>query len=163
MPSNPRQPAYASAEETMHTQAELSLFPMQPVARRPETWWTRNWIWVLSLLLCLFAGLVIFFTTVVSLSAVSTIRSSGALNAAIARAGELSPVTDRLGTPISLNGFPEGTVSFEETEGFADVRIPISGPKGEAKLLAIGEKNNGRWDFSSMSLEYRGETTELIK
>ena len=147
----------------MHTQAELSLFPIQPVARRTETWWTRNWIWVLSLLLCLFAGLVVYFTTVVSLSAAMTIRSSGALNAAIATAGEMSPVTDRLGNPISLNGFPEGIVSFKETEGFADIRIPIEGPKGQAKLLAIGEKKNGRWNFTSMSLEFRGEAVDLIK
>lgn len=147
----------------MHTQAELSLFPIQPVVRHPETWWTRNWIWVLSLLLCLFAGLVIYFTTVVSLSAVMTIRSSGALNAAIARAAEMSPVTDRLGIPISLNGFPEGTVSFKETEGFADIRIPIEGPKGQAKLFAIGEKDKGRWNFTSMSLEFRGEAIDLIQ
>lgn len=146
-----------------YTQADLSLFPPVPVQRRQTGWWSRNWKWVFALMLLVVLAVVVFFTTVVSISVIYTLRSSGALHAAVEQAGEMPVVVQRLGTPISLNGFPSGTFSLEQSEGFADMIIPIEGPTGQGKLYATGEKTAGQWVFTSMTLELRGESLPLLQ
>ena len=139
----------------------------QPQATRPG-WFSRNWKWFLPTGCCLgtLIGIVlaiaIFGMGIVGMiSGISKIlKSSEAYQTAVARAKANEKVIAALGTPIE-EGFPMGSVNTNNDAGDADLKIPISGPKGKATIYVVGTRSGGTWTYSKMNVKVTGTDEEI--
>jgi hypothetical protein len=68
---------------------------------------------------------------------------------AIEKAAESPIVIEALGEPIE-DGIASGSISFNNGDGDADLRIPISGPKGSATLRVVAEKYDDSWSYEKI-------------
>jgi hypothetical protein len=117
------------------------------------SWWSRNWKWVVPIG-CLLP-IVLFGSCVAGIAwfAVTAIRSSEPYSEALERARRNPEVIGRLGSPIEPKWWLTGNVDLSNDDGSADMKIPISGPKGQAFIAVEGERRNGRWIYSRMIVE----------
>jgi hypothetical protein len=128
-----------------------------PVQPRPQTWFERNWKWlvpvliVVALIVCgAFVGGVIYFVE-------STLRSSYPYQLAVKRATESPAVTARLGTPVHIGWFVSGNLGFNGSEGNASLGIPISGPSGKGSIKVVGKKHANHWNFQMLEVDVTGD------
>lgn len=143
----------------------MSMDPMPPrgsavPAPRPS-WWLRNWKWFVPTgcltLLVLFAA----FIGAIVLIVFGALKSSDAYKTAVARAKANPQVVEALGTPIEEGMFLSGTTNVEGSSGAADLTIPISGPRGKAKIYAIATKAAGRWTYSTLEVAVDGREDRI--
>jgi hypothetical protein len=146
----------------------MSMHPMPPQggaapAPRPG-WWSRNWKWVVPMGCLSMVGLIVLFVAGIVLIVFGAMKSSDAYKTAVARAKANPEVVAALGTPIEEGMFVSGKTNVEGSSGEADLTIPISGPKGKAKIYAIATKHAGRWSYSTLTVEIAGreERIDLI-
>ena len=141
------------------------MHPMPPQggaapAPRPN-WWSRNWMWFVPTGclagLLLFAGFIAAIVLVVS----GARKSSDAYKMAVARAKSHPEVIAALGTPIDEGLFLAGKTRVDGSSGEADLRIPISGPKGKGKIYAAATKSAGRWTYSTLAVEVDGRDERI--
>ena len=143
----------------------MSVHPMPPEgsaapAPRPG-WWSRNWKWFVPTG-CL--TLVVLFTVFIAgivLIVFGAMKSSDAYKTAVARAKAHPEVIAALGTPIEEGLFVSGKTNVEGSSGQADLTIPISGPKGKAKIYAIATKAAGRWNYSTLEVAIDGRDERI--
>lgn len=143
----------------------------QPQAPQPG-WWSRNWKWFLPTGCCLgsLIGLVLaivvfgigIFGLITGVSKV--LKSTEPYQTAVAQARANEKVVSALGTPIE-DGFPQGSVNTNNDGGDADLKIPITGPKGKGTIHVAGYKSDGKWIYSRMLVivDGTGEKIYLIE
>ena len=61
-----------------------------------------------------------------------------------------SIVLEALGEPIEKDGMASGSINFSNDEGSADLKIPISGPKGSAVIRVVAEKYDDSWNYEKL-------------
>jgi uncharacterized membrane protein YhaH (DUF805 family) len=127
----------------------------------PETgspdWMKRNWKWLVPLL-CLAAlvcigGFVVFGENLM--------KSSDAYSGALSRARSNSAVVAALGTPIKDGFFVSGTISENNSWGSAYLVIPITGPKGSAKVYVSASKSSDKWHFDNLVVQVDKSQTPI--
>lgn len=70
---------------------------------------------------------------------------------AVKRAQNSTEVQSVLGTPIEPGWMLSGSFNYENGSGSANFKIPVKGPKGEATVVAVGEKAvGGAWIYSQL-------------
>ena len=70
---------------------------------------------------------------------------------AVKRAQNSAEVQAVLGTPIEPGWMISGSFNYENGSGSANFTIPLKGPKGEASVLAVGQKaGGGDWIYSQL-------------
>jgi hypothetical protein len=69
---------------------------------------------------------------------------------------------EQLGTPIKKGLFVSGSIETTGPSGHADVSIPISGPKAQGTLFAVGKKSAGEWKFSILRLVIGSNRYDLL-
>ena len=129
-------------------------------APRPG-WWSRNWKWFVPAGCLTVIGLVVAFVAAVVMIVFGALKSSDAYKTAVARAKAHPEVTAALGQPIEEGMFLSGKTNVEGSSGEADLAIPISGPKGKAKIYAIATKTAGRWNYSTLEVEVTGRDERI--
>lgn len=121
-----------------------------------QGWWQRHWRWAIPLLcvFCLgfFAGVLALFMSVLF----GAMRSSDVYITAMQRARDSPQVVAALGAPIEPAWYLTGNLETSGTSGNADLKIPISGPKGEGELVIAAKKNAGQWTYSTLIVEFDG-------
>ena len=130
----------------------------------PKNWWSRNWKWVVPvgvlapILVC--GGFVTLLVSFVF----GLMKNSGAYQEAVAAARADTAVVAALGTPIEEGFFVTGNIELNNTSGYADLAIPISGPRGEAVIYVVAKKSGGRWSYSTLevALEEPGQWVDLL-
>ncbi len=78
------------------------------------------------------------------------ITESAPYQDALLKVNEDEYVVNILGEPIETNGIMNGSLSYKNNTGSADISIPIKGPKGEAQLFVVGTKQNDQWTYKEM-------------
>ena len=143
------------------------MHPMPPQggampAERPG-WWSRNWQWFVPVGCLSILLVVVLFVAGIVLIVFGAMKSSDAYKTAVARAKANPEVVAAIGTPIEEGMFVSGKTNVDGSSGEADLTIPISGPKGKAKIYAVATKRAGRWDYSTLEVEIdgRGERIDL--
>ena len=138
----------------------MSMHPIPPqggVALVPRPgWWSRNWTWFVPLGCLSMVVLIVLFVLGIVLIVFGALKSSDAYKTAVARAKSNPEVVAALGEPIEEGMFLSGKTNVEGSSGEADLTIPISGPKGKAKVYAIATKRAGRWNYSTLEVEIAG-------
>lgn len=74
------------------------------------------------------------------------------------RAANDPRVIQVLGQPIRMGWVIKGNVHMKDANGYADLRIPISGPKGEATIFLYARETFGAWEFRILRVEMPGAT-----
>lgn len=116
-----------------------------------KSWFARNWGWAIPVGGCL-TLIVLFFVFLGSLifGVSELITESAPYQDALFKVNEDEYVINILGEPIETNGIMNGSLSYKNNTGSADISIPIKGPKGEAQLYVIGTKQNDQWTYKEM-------------
>ena len=70
-------------------------------------------------------------------------------------------VINKLGKPIETDGMFQGTINYKNDFGAADLKIPIKGPKGEASLMIIAEKNGENWTYQTMEVSFKDSNEKI--
>ncbi len=143
----------------------MSMHPMPPqggAAPGPRPgWWSRNWKWFVPVGCLSMVVLVVIFVLGIVLLVFGALKSSDAYKTAVARAKANPEVVAALGEPIEEAMFLSGKTNVDGSSGDADLTIPISGPKGSAKIYAIATKRAGRWNYSTLEVEIAGREERI--
>ncbi len=118
-------------------------------------WWQRNWKWFVPT--ALFGGFILIggFIAAIIIFVMSMMKSSGAYELAMARATENDTVLQEIGEPIEVGFIVSGSIQTSGSSGTADLSIPISGPKGEATLFIVAEKEAGEWQADILAIQFK--------
>lgn len=71
-------------------------------------------------------------------------------------------VVERLGTPIEAGWALEGEVNVDGDKGYANVRVPISGPKGSGTLRLEAGSLNDNWNFRELVVITGGSRFDVL-
>jgi len=129
-----------------------------------RSWFKRNWKWAVPTGGCLIIiVLLVIGAGTLFVGVTSMMKESTPYEAALTAAQSNEQVIEALGEPIETHGMMRGNISFSNDDGSADMNIPITGPKGDAKLYVVGEKTNGVWTYEKIEvvLNSNGETIPL--
>jgi hypothetical protein len=135
---------------------------MEVVQRK--SWFKRNWKWFVPV----GCGTIIlvFVLAIGGLFFLGTELLSGSAPAeyALEKASQNEAVIQALGEPIEQKGMVTGEFNFKNSDGDADLTIPIEGPHGKGKLYVVGSKRDGEWSYSYLYVWIQGqsETIDLL-
>lgn len=107
--------------------------------------------------------MAVAFVAMIVVVVFGAMKSSDAYKIAVTRAKNDERVVRAIGKPISEGMFMSGNTNVSGGSGQADLAIPISGPKGKAKIYAVATKSAGEWVYSKLvvRVESTGETIDL--
>ncbi len=127
----------------------------------PRSWWSRNWKWFVPTGCLTMVALIVAFIAAIVLVVFGAMKSSDAYKTAVAQASAHPEVIAALGTPIEEGMFVSGKTNVDGSTGEADLTIPISGPKGKAKIYAVATRTAGRWKYSTLEVEIFGRVERI--
>ena len=144
----------------------MSMDPIPPQGAAPPPavrrgWWSRNWMWVVPTGCLTFVVLIAAFVGLIVMIVFGAMKSSDAYKTAVTRAKQNPEVIEALGTPIEEGMWVSGKTNVDGSSGSADITIPISGPKGSAKIYAIASKRAARWTYSTLEVEIAGRDDRI--
>jgi hypothetical protein len=120
--------------------------------------WLGNW----KAVAVAFVGLCALICLVVALFvawAASQMRSSDATKLTIATAEASPALIKELGRPLKMGTLIAGYVN--DSDGKAQVEVPVSGPHGNGVLYAKVRRQNGAWQIQSLIFRGDGTTANL--
>jgi len=127
-----------------------------------KSWFARNWGWAVPVGGCLTIIILFFvFLGSVIFGVSELMTNSDPYKDALAKVKQDDYVIEILGEPIETNGIMQGSLSYENNVGDANISVPIKGPKGEARVYVVGTKTNDQWEYSEMYVII-SETDEQI-
>ena len=122
---------------------------------REKSWIERNWKWAVPVTaLVLMAAFVWGILSLV----MGMFRSSYPYQEALARARENPAVVGQIGEPIQPSAFVSGNINLSGSSGDADLKIPVSGPKGKGDIYVVALKRAGEWSFKQLVFVSDGGT-----
>ena len=125
---------------------------------KQKKWFSRNWKWVVPSVGCLsiIVVFILLFTTMVS-KVTGMFKDSVPYTVGMENLLKNEFVIKKLGEPIETDGMFQGNINYVNDQGTADLKIPIKGPKGDATLLIIAEKNESVWIYQTMKVSFKGD------
>lgn len=123
---------------------------------------SKRWLLLLPagclgmMLVCCGAGGAIYA------SIAAAMRSSEPYQHALTVARQNDEVVTALGEPIEEGWFVTGSIQTSGSGGSADLRIPISGPKGDGHLRVVATRYADAWEYSRMDVEVGDRRFDLL-
>ncbi len=129
---------------------------------KQKSWLGRNWKWLLPVGGCL----TIIILGVLAIGGIffgvsKLITSSTPYNHAVERAFENQEVIRTLGEPLEAELLINGSINYENDDGQANFKIPISGPNGKARIVVIGTKTYGVWSYEKLFVQIKESRKEI--
>ncbi len=83
---------------------------------------------------------------------------------AVAKAEESTELREFLGAPLVAGRVATGSIHLKDSEGYADLSIPVSGLKGKGLIHLIAVKSGGPWQFRTLqvSVGARADVIDLL-
>ena len=134
--------------------------PPYPLVPEPvkRSWLDRHGRWKIPLgcliVVLLFCAFVAVILTVVNVS----FRNSTVYQEALARAGRSPEVVSRIGEPLQPGRIAQGKLNVAGSTGTANMRIPVTGPRGQATIVLDARKVDGAWVFRTLEVEFEGQS-----
>lgn len=133
----------------------------QPQQPQQKGWFSRNLKWILPVG-CLGVILIgVVFILAIVLFVFGAMKSSDVYQEAVRRAQADPVVTSELGQPVEAGWFLSGSINVSDAGGEADLRIPISGPKGSGTIHAKADKRGSRWVYDTLEVEIEGRSERV--
>jgi hypothetical protein len=123
---------------------------------------TSPWVWVGLGCGVMFLGAIAFVGFIVFV-VFGSMRASEPYKDAMARAQTDPRVIAVVGSPVRAGYFFKGSINVKNSDGDADMTIPISGPKGEGSLHVTGIKSGGKWTYQEMKVLANGQEINLLE
>lgn len=84
---------------------------------------------------------------------------------AVAQAESNAAVTQSIGSPLKVGWIVSGNVQVVNSDGHAELSVPVSGPKGSGTLYVEAKKRSGIWRLTFLEFAPKdgGERVKLIK
>jgi len=126
-------------------------------------WFRRNWKWAVPVGCLGMLLLAIGAMSALLVFVFSVIRESDVYSEAVARARAHPALVEVLGEPVEEGMVVSGNIQITGPSGHADIAIPMSGPRGEATLYVVAEREAGQWRYRRLELEdASGRRTDLL-
>lgn len=135
--------------------------------RSRETWWARNWRWLVPTLVLATVSLI-----VVAGGGLAFWLFSGGDHRMYSSWDEIAPrvqaspqVRAALGTPVQMRGMLSGqTCSQMAGHKRVDMQAQIRGPKGDGVLTAIGSREDAQWQWNTLTIQVdaSGQRIDLL-
>ena len=128
------------------------------------SWWKRNWKWAVPLGGCL-GLLVVFILFIGSIfyGVTAVLEESQPYEYALETINQDKGITSALGSPIVKDGMIQGSYNNSNGHKTADMKIPISGPKGSGTLFVKATRNDGDWTYNVIRVEIKDdESIDLL-
>jgi Cytochrome oxidase complex assembly protein 1 len=78
---------------------------------------------------------------------------------ALARAQDDPRIAQAIGQPMQVGWVIKGNIHVKDGHGYADLRIPISGPNGKGTIVFHAKEISRNWEFSILRVDLDGSTT----
>ena len=127
---------------------------------RPRGWWQRHWKWVVPLIALIVLSLAFAFVYGLTTLIGGAMRDNDAYRIAMAQTSADPRLVAAIGEPIEHDGFMSANIS-RGVRSTASLRIPVSGPRGEATVFVEAEEIVGVWRFSLLSVTVDGADTPI--
>ena len=126
-----------------------------------KSWFSRNWGWVVGggCLLLIVIGVLGLGGLIFGVSKMFT--SSTPYKYAMELTTTNEEVISLLGEPIETDGIMQGNISLDGNDGEADFKIPIKGPKGEARIIVLATKDYGDWTYEALYVQIKDTKEEI--
>ncbi len=129
-----------------------------------KPWLTRNWKWLVPVLV-LFSG-VLFILTIAGneISGVVAVYSESEIyEDALELAKENEEVKQKLGDlePIDFLAIAEGVVKYSNDNNAIDIGVRIKGSKGKGRLYISANRKEGKWEYKKIHIGIK-KTKETI-
>lgn len=132
--------------------------PPLPTGPERRGWWQRHLRWAVPLLALACLALAGAFVYGILSLVGGAMRDNDAYRIAMAQAAADPRLTAAIGTPIEHDGLISGQF-FTGAQSRASLRIPVSGPRGEATVFVEAETRLGVWRFVVLSVTVDGADT----
>lgn len=90
------------------------------------------------------------------------IKSSDVYKEAVHRAATNPQVIEMLGTPIETGWWVMGNVNINNDTGHANITIPLSGPKGRARLVVRATEERGSWEYDRLRVTSTSDESKSV-
>ncbi|ABF43770.1 conserved hypothetical protein [Candidatus Koribacter versatilis Ellin345] len=128
-----------------------------PYPPRQKSWIERHWIaLVISIVLFFVLAVVVFVVGIFVL-----VSNTEPEKLAFAKAANSPAVVERLGQPIKKGMFSSGSINTTGPSGHAELKVPISGPKGEGYIYLTANKSADRWTFTQLEVAIDGDEKRI--
>jgi hypothetical protein len=130
--------------------------------KHKKSWFGRNWKWFVPVSGCL-TLIVLFFLGISALvfGVTSMISNSTPAEYAFEQAAKNRQIIILLGDSIEQKGITSGSINLSNSDGNADLSIPIRGKKGKGKIRVVATKTDGEWVYEKLYVIIK-ETNEKI-
>ena len=129
-----------------------------------QSWIQQNWKWALPLG-CGVPVLCIIFVGLILAGILAFIKNSEVYSTALTAAQSNERAIQILGEPISDGWFVDGNIETNTTNGVksgeANLRIPVSGPKGSGTIIVDASIISGEWWYHQMELVFDSEEPSI--
>lgn len=124
---------------------------------KDKNWVQKNWLWAIptgciGLVTCCFLVILGFFAFFVSI-----IQNSDIYQQSMSTLRENERAKILLGEPVESGWLIVGNIetNFDNgvESGFADLKIPVSGPDGSGKMVIVATNRDGRWNYDQFELQ----------
>ena len=113
-----------------------------------KSWFGRNWPWLLPVGGCLIIILLFVFGIGAAIfGGVKLLTNSEPYEYALEAATTNEELIAIIGEPIEADGMMQGSLNYSNGNSYADITIPLKGPKGKASVTIIGEKLDDTWEY----------------
>ena len=129
------------------------------------SWWKRNWKWavpvggcftLLLLVIALFGSIFYGVTTM--------LEKSQPYEYALEKINGDEEIISILGSPIEQDGMMQGSINWNNGNGKADMKIPITGPKGSGILYINASSVDDTWEYHEIRVEITdNESIDLLE
>lgn len=129
------------------------------------SWWKRNWKWAVPLGGCV-SLIVVFILFIGSIfyGVTTVLEESQPYEYALEKINQDEEITNTLGSPIEKDGMIQGSYNNNNGNKTADMKIPISGPKGSGTLFVEATGENGDWTYNVIRVEIKdNEHIDLLE
>lgn len=138
----------------------ISAIPAVPTPQRRKSW-LNNWkilVPALALVIALCLGLFVFglFSIIFSM-----FRNSYPYKTAVQSANQSAEVAMEIGTPVHVGWLISGNINYRNSDGDANLSIPISGTKGRGHIIVVGKKRAGQWSFETFEVNVDGQSRPI--
>ena len=131
-------------------------YPLHP-EQMTKSWLERNPRMKIPLGLLMLFVLIGGFSAGILWIIMTSFHRSDVHQQAVGQASQDFQVRERLGEPIKASWFVMGQLKVSNGSGYANLSIPISGPKGKGTIHAIASKNSRVWRFTRLQVRIDGE------
>ena len=122
---------------------------------------THIWLIVLGVLVIL-AVLLVGFVVSIFYGVMKVLRSSDVYKMSLQDAHASPCVVTKLGEPFDASGGPDGNINEKNSEGDADITIPLKGPNGAGTLHSVASRAGGVWTITTLALATGGTTVNIL-